>query len=61
VFSQPYLQPEQEAQHSAEGQQPVCAAAAALATPRVITIIKSITFRFLIEFLLFRTDRVVVV
>ena len=51
-----YLQPEHEAQHSADEQQFVCAAAATLANPRVMTAIKSITFNFFIDVLLFLKD-----
>jgi hypothetical protein len=53
LLSLPYSQSEQEAQHSTEEQQPVWAAAAALASPRVITAINSITFNFFMDFLLF--------
>src|SRR3974390_123529 len=52
-LSSAYLQPEQEEQQSAEEQQLVRAAAATLATPSVMTAINSITFNFLMIFLLF--------
>jgi hypothetical protein len=46
----PYLQPEQEAQQSAEEQQPACAALAALVTPSAITAINNTTFSVFIVF-----------
>src|SRR3974390_240860 len=58
-LSSAYLQPEQEEQQSAEEQQLgeeqqlVRSAAATLATPSVMTAINSITFNFLMIFLLF--------
>jgi hypothetical protein len=45
-----YLQPEHEAQQSAEGQQPAWAAFAVLATPSAITAINNITFNVFIVF-----------
>jgi hypothetical protein len=45
-----YLQPEQEAQQSAEVQQPACAALAPTATPSAITTINNITFNVFIVF-----------
>jgi hypothetical protein len=45
-----YLQPEQEAQQSAEGQQPACAAFAVPATPSATTAINKITFNVFIVF-----------
>jgi hypothetical protein len=45
-----YLQPEQEAQQSAEEQQPACAAFAPPATPSAITAINNITFNVFIVF-----------
>jgi hypothetical protein len=45
-----YLQPEQSAQQSAEGQQPVCAAFAVPASPSAITAINNITLNVFIVF-----------
>jgi hypothetical protein len=44
------LQPEHEAHHSAEGQQPLCAAFAVPASPSAIAAINSITFTVFIVF-----------
>jgi hypothetical protein len=51
-----YLQPEHEAQQSAEGQQPACAAFAVPAIPNAITAINSITFNVFIVFS-FRSEK----
>jgi hypothetical protein len=45
-----YLQPEHEAQQSAEGQQRACVAFAVPATPSAITTINNITFNVFIVF-----------
>lgn len=50
TLSRTYLQPEQEAQHSAEEQQRLGVVAAAAATPRAMTDINSITFNLLMDF-----------
>jgi hypothetical protein len=45
-----YLQPEHDAQHSADGQQVACAAFAVPATPSAITAINNITLNVFIVF-----------
>jgi hypothetical protein len=47
-----FLQPEQEAQQSSEGQHPGCAALAAAVRPSAITAINNMTFNFFMIFLL---------
>jgi hypothetical protein len=54
-----YLHPEQEAQQSAEGQQPACAAFTVPPTPSAITAINNIAFNVFIVFSL-EVERVVV-